>query len=651
MRLRWLVGTRAALAGLAVMIGLILLRIVGAVDGAVSSVLFVVLMLIVPFSRNLSRRIFLSGAILFGWLPLLWWMNLGPVTDRAGLFLAVGYGALTAWVFARRGVGRRIRSLVPRLHAVDAIPATVAIAAFWVFSPLLTSPAGDRMLGLFVKSGWDHVGHFNMVEMISSMGSMAGTLGASPDGSPWVYTTYPKHFHILVEAAAEIGNRPVPGVWTSVAGYGHGLAAMLIATAVILAAGLVQLPTLQRRPLLAWPLVAFPVAGFLVGPGTVALSGGFPNFVFACATIALTACVAVTMVKVVHPLLALALIGLVVATAHSWLLLLPLAGIAALVVLLPLKRSRWRTSRTRVLTTGSIAVVGIGALVVAAAIALPDLNKSTLLLGSTDPFSSERHAVAIVMMLVVLAFGTAFFLWRGRYTGVRSRIFALVLVPVAALLILLGLALLQLQSSHALLYYFGKFAYGLLLVSPVLLVIVLSGMRWVRKSGKTSHRRLATFASILVTIAAIEPFGYVGPIFGGASVEEAAGLQNRTFIQASLSEDNPGDTRLAEASRVAKTQPFGRTLYLAPLPGDTLLHLANQWHLSLSETWSAKSDKLSGYLDTASMAAAVASGNIAPEVTRILSAEPTIKIIVAPQVYEKVIPDLPPDLQYRVLTW
>ena len=655
MRPSWLEVARAATAGLIVATALIMLRAIGATDGAWSYVLLVILMLLVPLSRNLSRRIFLSGAILFGWLPLLWWANLGPLTDRVGWFIAIAYGMFAAWIFGKRNVLIRAKSLVPRLRPVDAIPLATAIAASWVFGPLL-SPAGDnRMLGLFVRSGWDHVGHFNMVEMISSMGSMLGTLGTSPDGSPWVYTTYPKHFHILVEAAQEIGAPPVPGISTNIDGYAQGLAIVLIAIAVILAAGLVQLPTLQRRPLIAWPLAAFPVAGFVVGPGTVALSGGYPNFVFACAAVALTACVAVTMVKVFHPLLVLALIGLVVATAHSWLLLLPLAVVAALAAALPLERRRWRTSRTRAWATGIIAVAGVGAFAIAVAVALPDLNQSTLLLGSVDPFGSGRRALAAMMVATAAALAVAFWWQRQRRTGVKSRILALGFVPVCALFILLGLGLLQLQSSHAVGYYFGKFAYGMLLISLVLLVIILSGISPWKRSANPNPRHgrhaVAMIASVLVTIAAIEPFGYVGSPINLATVKVAPGLQNRAFVVGTLSEDNPGDTRLVEASRIAENQPFGETLYLAPLSGDPVLYLANQWHLSLSETWTAKSSKLGEYLDSRSMAAAVATGNFAPEVKHIMSAEPSAKIIVAPELYKKITQGLSPELQHRLLTW
>ena len=72
-RSRWL---RASLAGVVVAGAVVALRLAGVLDGAIGLVAAAVIALALPLSRSLSRRILLSGSILIGWLPLLWWLRL-----------------------------------------------------------------------------------------------------------------------------------------------------------------------------------------------------------------------------------------------------------------------------------------------------------------------------------------------------------------------------------------------------------------------------------------------------------------------------------------------------------------------------------------------------------------------------------------------
>jgi hypothetical protein len=91
----------------------------------------------------------------------------------------------------------------------------------------------------------------------------------------------------------------------------------------LLAAGLAQLPNLRRRPVLAWPCGALVAGAFVFGKGSWALSVGYPNFVLASATAGLAILLAMSMSGELNPLRVFALGGLIVATAHGWVLLAP----------------------------------------------------------------------------------------------------------------------------------------------------------------------------------------------------------------------------------------------------------------------------------------------------------------------------------------
>ena len=647
--------TLATAAGVTVSAVVLILRGLGGITGSAAFLLLAVLVIIVPISRSLSRRILLSGTIFLAWVPMLWWVDLGTFADRTGWLLAIGYGALVGWVLGGTSIRKRLVMVVPRFRSVDLIPFAAAIAASWVLAPLLRVASDDRALGLLMKSGWDHVAHFNMVRLIASQGSVLGTLGTTPDGSTWVNTSYPKHFHALVNAVVELANGPVGVAGVPGAGaYGKGVAIIFVAVAILLAAGLAQVPSLSQRPYLAWPLIALPLTAFLVGPGSVAISAGYPNFVLACATAALTACVAIGLPRVVQPVQVLALVGLVMATALGWLLLLPLAAVLAVVAFLPFARERWRATRVRLVTTIAIAIAGFSGIVTAVMTVLPDLNGTTLLLGASEPFPAG-YTLAITITCIALAIVILQFS-SNRPTGTRLRIGTLGIAPLLALLMLVVLGVRQIQSSNALLYYFGKLASGTLLVSLVIFVILLSFVlphashgSWLR--GKGIGRVGALSVSVLLTLAALQPFGYVGPTIGGRISGEADGLHYRAAARVVAASDTAEEARLVEASRIASQEPFGLTIYLAALQGDPLLHLANQWHLALSNTWSEKAEKLSSYLDTAAMADAVQSEKLGPQVSRILEDEPSVNVIVAPEVYRTTVDDVPEEFRSRLLTW
>ncbi len=132
---------------------------------------------------------------------------------------------------------------------------------------------------------------------------------------------------------------------TEIIRYGHGIALMVVLVVVVLAAGVAQLPALRRHRLIAWPVGAMIVAAFLFGVGSLSLTRSWWNWSVTCAGVGLAVLLAASMSDEWKPLKVFALGGLVVATVHGWLLVAPLAVVAAAVAFLPLGRDRWPHTR------------------------------------------------------------------------------------------------------------------------------------------------------------------------------------------------------------------------------------------------------------------------------------------------------------------
>ncbi|MFC6354797.1 hypothetical protein [Luethyella okanaganae] len=639
------------ISGLLVATAVLGLRSAGLLAGVGVLAFTALLIVLFPVSSSLSRRILYNGAIVLGWIPVLWWFDLGEFSDRMSWVLALSAGGLVAWLFGRPDTVGRAKRLLPRLRWSDLIPVGTGAWGLWLFSPLLLSPSDGRTLTLLMKSGWDHVAHFFMTQRLEQGGSLWGTTGSSPDGSLWVGAAYPKHFHILVDMFHDLIGLPVTDGVLTIRDYGRGTSLTLVIAIVVLSSGLAQLPSLVRRPLVAVPLVALPVSAYLVGPGAVGLAVGFPNFVLACTTVGIAACIAVGMVRIAAPVQMFAAVGMLVAAAHSWLLMLPLAGAVVLVVLLPFARARWRGTPVRWGLTLFAVVCGIAGMALAVYIALQSLNEETLTTGETESFPAGMALGVLLstaaIALVVIAKGRP---TRARGTLVRTT--ALAVMPTVALCMVFLLGYRQLWLTGELSYYVSKFISGALLAGIPIGIVVVSALIGERTIIRRGWRRAtAVVASALFTIAALQPFGYVGPTFGGVIQEQASGMKYRSDAVILTGGDSSEATRLLRAAETAAGLPFGTTVYFAPLPGDPTMHLANQWHLSLAGIWSVNADAPSKLLSSAKIADLIAADDVAGAVRIVLQADPRVTVIVAPQLMTELESRMSLSELERVVTW
>lgn len=650
---------RASLAGSAVAAIVIVGRLTGVLDGAAGLTLAGLVVALAPFSRRLSPRLLVGGGLVLGWIPLLWWLpspghGVGWVTP----VLAVAAGALAAWPFAGADPARRARYLLPRLSTVDALPVLTFALGIWQTWPLVNAASGDRSLNLLMKSNWDHVTHYDMVEMIRRHGQMVPALDTSPDGSAWVGSSYPEHFHAFLVAVMELISGPEPGSPSAeLLAYGRGLGLFLSLLAALLVAGVVSLPTLRRRPLVTWPIATLVGAAYVVGPGAAAISSAFPNFVFAAGTTALTALVAAATYGRARLLNVLLLGGLVVATAHSWLPMAPLAGVAACVPFLRVRRVLAGTSRGQrallIAAAGTAILVSLAALLVLRGSGAGD----ALTLTSSPP----QYSMSRLLTVTLAACAAATAGWsRRRDTGAR-RALELTAVPLTGLLMILALGSYQIITAGELSYYFGKVADGVSLVSYAVLATGLAQLTVPasRQTEAPAPRRFAprpapvipVGASVLATVAATQFFGYWGPQLP-TPVTDLAPMPGYRVAGVVLTASASAESqRLLAAGRLAAGRPFGTTTYVAALPGDPIPALAAQWQLALSQTWSSTSgDAAPGILSNYGVA--FADVTAATEATRlILDGDSRVAVVVAPELLAQIRIELPRSMRSRVISW
>lgn len=629
---------RAVISGTLAGVALLIIRIVLDPPGGVFLAVLAALVLLTPTSRSYARRLLVGGAIVLGWVPLVWWLPLPASLDRVGLLVAILAACLTGWAAYR---GRTsLSALLPRPVWADAIPGIVAVAAVWISRPALTAPSDGAALNLLIKSGWDHVAHFHMVRLIASEGSLLATTGTAADGSSWIGATYPKHFHALVATMIDLTQQGASAGDIEPNAYLAGTALTLAAAVTVLAAGIAQLPWLRRRAWLGLPLTLLGVAGFLLGPGTEALSAGFANFIFGACAAALSVLVAVTMARAVQPLYAMALAGLIAATAHSWLLLLPLAAASAIAIVFP-PRLRWRGTRRQVGLTFTFVGAAAVSVLVAVLIVGRDLSTSTVLVGAAQAFEGPK--LIVVLVLCVLTAVALRLRRRPLASSAAGRGIAVAGVAVVGTLALVAIGLPQLLQTGRLLYYFGKLASGTLLVSVVVLVVLVAVL-----SRRAATPRLPVAARIAVLILgsalAVQSFGYVGPAIALASMEQAPALTYRAAARVVGSGVSPEADRLLRAAEVSRAHPEATTLYYAAMENDPIRHLADQWHLALAHNWTADTDAPSSLLDR------FASDDPLADLTGILGANDTILVIVAPELLP-VTDTLPADYRARILSW
>jgi len=624
------------------------LRRAGVLEGIPGLVFAVLLVLLLPLSPVLSKRIAVGGALFLGWMPLLWWVRMPvPEVDRTGIVLALLSGGLVLWVLWSKDLRDRAWRLVPQLGVVDAMPFVAGGLAAWTMWPFLGARGADRLIELFADGrGWDHVAHGGMVLMTRAEGVIEPMLGASPDGSSWIWAGYPQHPHTTVTSLIELQHGTALGdAATEFVRYGRGIGLLMVGLVVVLVAGVAQLPSLRRRPLFAWPLGALVAAAFLFGLGSMALTRSWWNFAVACAAAGLAALLAASPSEGMKPLKILALGGLVVAAAHSWLLLAPLALVAAAAVLIPWSRDRWPSTRRGWLKLGMVVVATLAAVLAVIPIIVLTQGGRGYLTYVIDILSGRFTRLAPVLATGGIALAVALAAYvRSKSRSEAARSLSLAAVPAAGFVLLGLLAVYQLAKIGTVSYYFDKLLIGVSLISVPVLTAAVAAHLGPPKSRQGKLRGLAAVsACVLASLAALFVFGL-------------SGLDYRQEAKEALSGPSHAGARILRAAEISSSRPFNKTVYIAAVPGDPRAALCYYYQIALDRSWTEATKGPTEILIEADESDGTRHNSLdvesaAQAASELLLTDVELAVVVAPEVLDPIVGLLPASLRDRVLTW
>ena len=601
-------------------------RMSGLLDGTAGVLVAIVLVLLVPTSRDVSRRILMAGCLLLGWTQVFWWFPLPVgILGRATIGLAVLAGGLAGWVGLGDHPGQRARRLLPRLRPADAVVPLTAVFGLVVLQPWTEAKTATQTLGMLMD-GWDNVAHFSMIQMIRRFGVTVDALPAPGPGATWQFASYPQGYHAVAATVVELLVGPAEvDLGSELLAYTRALAIMVIAVAVVVVAGFCALPAVRRRPLLAAPVAAFVAAVMFLGPGSQAVNGGIGNFLMACGLVVAVVLLAVPAHRVVTPLTLAAIGGAIVGIATSWVLMLVLALPAVLMLLLPLRRNRWSATAMGAATAIVLVLIVLGCIVRTAFV----LSR----VQAADPLTIDGGRVPVdVGLLVAVSLAIvgccALLLRGGPRRGTRVRAGVVLGVPVLGALAAGALVAVQVQANGEVTYYGLKFMLGMEIVLLPLLIVPV--VHLVDRYPVTRRRRrwrstvTGLVASLLVAVALTQVFGLTVTNYACIGLgAEAPGITS-TVHQLQVIAQPPDAADLADLVEQMdwSVPPAGAYFVDYPSDGKVSTVLTAQWFLAFTDTWT---------LDANAVASGTVVKNLPQAATvaeRILDTHPGAVVVV-----------------------
>ncbi|MHC6592473.1 hypothetical protein [Arthrobacter sp. C152] len=617
------------------------LRLAGALTGPWSLVLLFVCLVALPTAKTFSGRLALSLSVLFGLVPLLWWIPSGFGPIGRGTFVLAAAAGLLIFAALRNGVRGAARRLVPAFRWLDAVPVLAAVLSSWVHWKLLSVHAYDKALSLLTMN-WDNASHFDIFHMQRLYGRVVPLLGASPDGSDWSFTDYPQGFHGVVAIIAELTfGKSVGTPAEELVNYATGSALVSVLVVVMVLAALASLPAFRRRSIVAFPALALVASGWIFGPGSSASLHGFPNFFLAVGLASVALVLATTMDRPLSPAALLPFVACVVGVAHNWALLEVLVLGAMVMVLQPWDRLRWRTTRAGYLSAALIVLIGVAGAALAVS-QLVGVSTEAVLYGVGGVPIPDLGQLAVIV-LGTSALAALVFAKGTRNTGGTLQRLRWSFAGLAAGVMLASvMAAAQLAKGGTLTYYSHKLAIALFLAGLVTLALVLAAwLETVRgrsrqdeprnrvEAHSSTHRRGegrkpgAVAASALAAVAATQAFGFTFPLAAQGlppSSPSAVAMAKESKVLATVP---PSVSLLMAAARGREGQP---AVYVTTRPADIDAILAKQWYDGLTSTYTEKGWKLS--LNMFELSGGV--DNLRLVVNKIKKADPSALIIVDP---------------------
>lgn len=568
------------------------LRTAGYLFGPLVLPVFCLLLLLIPVSRHVSGRIVWSFTVMFGIVPLLWWI---PVvwtpTLRSTILLATVAGIVTICAVRSWVNERDWRSLLPQARFVDLMPAIAGGVGIFVHIHHLTVRRVEDAMSLMFMA-WDNASHFNIFHMQRTHGTVLPVAGLAEDGSRWAFSDYPQGFHSALVLVSELVRKTSPEDWEADAvTYVNFSALMNIAVLVLVVAAVCSIPALRKNPLLGAPIAAFVAAGWLFGPGALASMHGFPNFFFTAGLTAAGIGLLHSMRRPLDPLPLVAVGACAAGVIQNWALLIIFLIPSALAVMFVTPRGRWRAKRSEVVSGVIVAAVVVAAGVAAASQLLAVPAGNLLFAVGGVPDSNLGLLLATLLILVGL-----FALLRARSVSknplaVRAR-WSIASVGLGTALAV-AMATAQLISSGTVSYYTQKFSIALALISLFVLAIAASAVIEVLGLPKTRKAPIQLLvASVAFSLAATQAYGFSFPLkAAGLPPSSASAIESAKQEAALKSGSAPRDRVLLAVSRARESGV--PALYLTTRPSEIDVILAQQWFDSLRSSYSENSWKLS----------------------------------------------------------
>ena len=545
------------------------------------------LVLAVPTSRQLSWRIVIAGATLFGAFPLLWW-----IPDPRDLFswgfvlLAMLGSGLTLRVIGSANRGRALKSLLPSFSKADYYLLIAALISATALAPYFFVFTGQEALSVLLTS-WDNSSHFNMYNMLRAHGTVIPMAGVPEEGRVWSFVEYPQGFHAVVATLSELVVGPQPGSLSQeLIAYSRLSSLMAVASAVLVTAGLICVPWIRRRPLVSAPFLVLVATAWSFGTASHATFFAFQNFLLGVALLAALMVISAFADSLAKPIIFAAAASTVIGIAQTWSLLLILALPAALLAIVPWIGRRWHTtSGNWAINLATVVLAMTGLFLAAKQISRIGTENVVAALGKIE---SSTHGVEIATLLVgvtsslLLAHGSFRQFFTGR--GTRHISARLILVPLVGLVVVIPLGVYQVATFGKVTYYSLKLALALELLLPVVACVTVTALidRWL-STHPYVHPRHLVIMSVLTAVASTQVFGLTVPDTKPLGMEPVAPYQRgMSAITTETSTNGPSADELFQAAQ--SYNPHHGDLVFVTSHDQVDPLLTATWFLSLTGT-------------------------------------------------------------------
>lgn len=582
----------AAALGVLVFLAVFSLRTGGLLFGPMVLPVLGLSLLLLPVAKHMSGRIMWTFTVMFGIVPLLWWVPVAwPPTLRSTLLLAAVAGISAFCAVRSWTTNRNWRSLWPETRFIDVLPLAAGAVGSLVHLQHLSVRRVEDAMSLMLMA-WDNASHFNIFHMQRTQGTVLPAAGLADDGSRWAFSDYPQGFHSALVLVSELVRKTSPQDWEADSvTYVNFSALMNIAVVVLVVAAVCSLPALRKNTLYGAPIAAFVAAGWLFGPGALASMHGFPNFFFTAGLAASGIIILHSMRRPLDPLPLIAVGACAAGVVQNWALLGIFLIPSVLAVLFVTPRGRWRSRRVEVASASVVAGVVLAAAMAALKQLLSVPPDDILFAVGGVPDSDLGLLLALLLILAGMYTFLRAGIWSREPIAVRAR-WSIGSVGLGAALAV-AMATAQLINSGTVSYYTQKFAIALALVSLVVLSLAAGALLEVLGRPKVTITRAHGFILCgAFSLAATQAYGFPFPMKSAGLAPSSASAIESTKQETALKSGSDARDRLLGAVRRAGDTGVP-AMYLTTHPAELDVILAQQWFDSLRSSYSEHSWKLS----------------------------------------------------------